>query len=88
MSHPREVQSIGIHLDTFDEEGLSREVGMMQSEQQKANYKGQDKLFDGWEGPFANKDLFPDVNDPNEIIRLELAVIERMKRDRVVMIHD
>lgn len=31
VNHPKEVSSIGINLDVFDEEDLRREVGMMQS---------------------------------------------------------
>ena len=29
VNHPKEVSSIGIHLDVFDDEDLQREVGMM-----------------------------------------------------------
>lgn len=29
VNHPKEVSSIGINLDVFDDEDLRREVGMM-----------------------------------------------------------
>ena len=98
MSHPKDTfltnpSEIGKWVTEglakgAEEQQLANEVRMMQSEQQAVDYKGHDKLFDGWEGPFANKDLFPDVNDPNEMIKLELAAIERMKREGAVNVNE